>query len=148
MDFVFTDSRNRNCPKGVFANMSLGGGKSVALNSAAAKMISNGIFVAVAAGNSRTDAATFSPASEPTVCTVGSTTSTDARSDFSNFGPVVDIFAPGSNVLSTWLNGGTVSTTRNQRYPCADLIQLLEHHFWYLHGLPPYLWPRCLPRHS
>lgn len=109
MDFVFTDSGNRNCPKGVFANMSLGGGRSAALNTAAANMISKGIFVAVAAGNSNADAATFSPASEPTVCTVGSTTSTDARSSFSNYGPGVDIFAPGSNVLSTWLNGGTNS---------------------------------------
>lgn len=107
MDFVAGDARNRNCPNGVFANMSLGGGLSTALNQAAARMVSNGIFVAVAAGNSNADARTFSPASEPTVCTVGSSDSSDRKSSFSNYGSIVDIFAPGSNVVSTIPGGGT-----------------------------------------
>jgi subtilisin family serine protease len=70
-------------------------------------MISAGVFLAVAAGNSNTDASSTSPAGEPLVCTVGATTSSDGRASFSNYGTVVDIFAPGQDVLSTWNNGGT-----------------------------------------
>lgn len=107
MDFVAQDAPRRNCPNGVFANMSLGGGYSAALNSAAARMVSNNVFVAVAAGNSNADARNFSPASEPSVCTVGSTDQNDNRSSFSNYGSVVDVFAPGSNVVSTLPGGGS-----------------------------------------
>jgi subtilisin family serine protease len=59
-------------------------------------MVDNNIFLAVAAGNSNANAANFSPASEPSVCTVGATDSSDRRSTFSNYGSVVDIFAPGT----------------------------------------------------
>lgn len=89
--------------------MSLGGGKSSAVNSAAASAVSAGLFLAVAAGNDGANAANSSPASEPTVCTVGATDSSDRIASFSNYGSVVDIFAPGVSILSTWNNGGTVS---------------------------------------
>lgn len=55
------------------------------------------------------NAANYSPASEASACTVGATTSTDARSSFSNYGQVVDVFAPGSNILSTLPGGQTGS---------------------------------------
>jgi subtilisin family serine protease len=109
MNFVSTDSQTRNCPNGTVANMSLGGSTSSSVNSAAAAMIQAGVFLAVAAGNSNTDASTFSPASEPTVCTVGATDINDVRASYSNYGSVVDIFAPGTNILSTWNDGETVS---------------------------------------
>ncbi|KAI1119486.1 proteinase T-like protein [Nemania sp. NC0429] len=107
MNFVTSDSATRNCPKGSVANMSLGGSVSAALNSAGRAMINAGVFLAVAAGNSNTDASTSSPAGEPLLCTVGATTSSDTRASFSNYGSVVDIWAPGQDVLSTWNNGGT-----------------------------------------
>ncbi|PHH69306.1 hypothetical protein CDD80_6838 [Ophiocordyceps camponoti-rufipedis] len=107
MDFAASDSKERQCPKGVVANMSLGGGYSAAVNRAAAALVSAGVFLGVAAGNSNTDASNFSPASEPSVCTVGATTKRDARSSFSNYGRPVKVFAPGSDILSTWLQGGT-----------------------------------------
>ncbi|RDA85360.1 putative subtilisin-like protease [Ophiocordyceps camponoti-leonardi (nom. inval.)] len=107
MDYAVQDSRRRSCPKGVVANMSLGGGFSTAINRAAAAMIRAGVFLSVAAGNDNRDASTVSPASEPTVCTVGATNATDFRSPFSNYGPSLDIFAPGSNILSTWIGGRT-----------------------------------------
>ncbi|GAW21610.1 hypothetical protein ANO14919_111330 [Xylariales sp. No.14919] len=87
--------------------MSLGGSSSTSINSAARAMIAAGVFLAVAAGNSNTDASTTSPAGEPQVCTVGASTSADARASFSNYGSVVDVFAPGQDVLSTWNSGGT-----------------------------------------
>ncbi|KAI0021667.1 proteinase T-like protein [Xylariomycetidae sp. FL0641] len=108
MDFVTADAGTRSdCPNGYVANMSLGGGVSTALNSAAAAMINAGVFLAVAAGNDNANAANTSPASEASVCTVGATTSADARASFSNYGAVVDVFAPGQDVTSLWNNGGT-----------------------------------------
>lgn len=109
MNFVTTDVATRSCPKGAVANMSLGGGFSSAINSAAKALIDAGVFLAVAAGNSNDDASFYSPASEPTVCTVGATDSSDARASYSNYGSLVDIFAPGTGVLSTWI-GGTTAT--------------------------------------
>lgn len=113
MDFVASDSATRDCPKGSVANMSLGGSTSAAVNSAAAALVDAGVFLAVAAGNESQDAENSSPASEPSVCTVGSTTASDGMSSFSNYGAVVDIFAPGSDILSTWIGGTdeTVSST-------------------------------------
>jgi hypothetical protein len=88
--------------------MSLGGSKSTAVNSAAANAVSAGLFMGVAAGNDGANAANYSPASEPTVCTVGATDVNDKIASFSNYGSVVDIFAPGVSILSTWNNGNTV----------------------------------------
>jgi subtilisin family serine protease len=87
--------------------MSLGGTKSTAVNAAAANAVSAGVFMAVAAGNDGKDSANYSPASEPTVYTVGATDSTDKVASFSNYGTLVDIHAPGVAILSTWLAGGT-----------------------------------------
>lgn len=89
--------------------MSLGGSKSTAVNSAAANAVSAGVFFAVAAGNSAANAANYSPASEPTVYTVGATDSSDRLATFSNYGTSVDILAPGVSILSTWIGSRTVS---------------------------------------
>ncbi|KAF2844192.1 subtilisin-like serine protease-like protein PR1A [Plenodomus tracheiphilus IPT5] len=105
INFVVNDAKTRNC-RGTVMNLSLGGGKSTTLNSAAANAVSAGMFLAVAAGNSAIDANNASPASEPTVYTVGATDSNDQWASFSNFGPAVDILAPGVAVLSTWKDKG------------------------------------------
>ncbi|KAJ8113845.1 hypothetical protein ONZ43_g5054 [Nemania bipapillata] len=107
MDFVVTDAPSRSCPKGVVVNLSLGGELSKAVNDAAASVVSAGHFMAVAAGNSAADASTSSPASEPSVCTVGATDKTDILAAYSNFGALVDVLAPGSEIKSTWPNGQT-----------------------------------------
>lgn len=109
LNYVVSDSRSRSCPNGAIANMSLGGSYSASLNSAAKSLVDNNVFIAVAAGNENQNAANVSPASEPSVCTVGATTSTDARASFSNYGAVVDIFAPGQAILSTWIGSSTNS---------------------------------------
>ncbi|KAH7384573.1 subtilisin-like serine protease-like protein PR1A [Pyrenochaeta sp. MPI-SDFR-AT-0127] len=109
INFVANDARTRSCPNGAVANMSLGGQRSTAVNSAAAGVVSAGVFLAVAAGNEARDASLSSPASEATAYTVGATDSSDRLASFSNYGTVVDILAPGVSVLSTWLNGGTNS---------------------------------------
>ena len=94
-------------------NMSLGGGGSKSIDDAVAALTSANITVVVAAGNSNDDAQYYSPARASTAITVGSTTSTDARSSFSNYGSTVDIFAPGSSILSAWYTSNTASNTLN-----------------------------------
>ena len=86
------------------ANMSLGGSSSVALNSAVARAVADGITVVVAAGNSAMNACSASPASEPLAVTVGATDRFDSRAPYSNYGTCVDVFAPGSGVLSAGID--------------------------------------------
>jgi subtilisin family serine protease len=93
------------------ANMSLGGGVSTALDTAVRNSIASGVTYAVAAGNSNANAANSSPARVAEAITVGATTTTDARSSFSNFGSVVDIFAPGSSIQSAWFSSDTATAT-------------------------------------
>ena len=95
------------------ANMSLGGGRSSALDLAVQRGIADGVTFVVAAGNSNANACLTSPAGEALAITVGSTTSADARSSFSNYGPCVDVFAPGSNVTSAWIGSTTASAIKS-----------------------------------
>ncbi|KAM7202625.1 Peptidase S8/S53 domain containing protein [Naviculisporaceae sp. PSN 640] len=111
MNAVVTDAKTRSCPNGTVVNMSLGGGSSTSINSAARAIVNAGHFLAVAAGNDNANAANYSPANEPLACTVGATTSGFARSSFSNYGSVVDIFAPGTSILSTWIGSTTATNT-------------------------------------
>ena len=92
-------------------NMSLGGGKSTALNAAVAGAVAKGVTMVVAAGNSNLDACNYSPASEPSALTVGATTSTDARASYSNYGSCLDLFAPGSSITSAWIRRDTATNT-------------------------------------
>jgi subtilisin family serine protease len=100
---------NRQLP--AVANMSLGGGASSALDTAVNNAINSGVTFVVAAGNSNANACNYSPARVAAAITVGSTTSTDARSSFSNYGTCVDIFAPGSSITSAWYSSTTATNT-------------------------------------
>ena len=91
------------------ANMSLGGGASQALDQAIQASIQSGVTYAVAAGNDNVGACNSSPARVPEAITVGSTTSSDDRSDFSNYGTCVSLFAPGSDITSTWNTSDTAT---------------------------------------
>jgi serine protease len=93
------------------ANMSLGGGNSTALDNAVLGAISQGVTFVVAAGNSNANACTGSPNRVGPALTIGSTTSSDARSSFSNFGSCVDMFAPGSSITSAWYTSNTATNT-------------------------------------
>ncbi|MFZ4264717.1 S8 family peptidase [Streptomyces arboris] len=93
------------------ANMSLGGGADPALDEAVQKAIAAGITFGVAAGNESSDAGQGSPSRVPEAITVASSTEGDEQSSFSNFGPVVDIYAPGSDITSTWNDSDTGTNT-------------------------------------
>lgn len=92
-------------------NMSLGGGSNPSLDSAVAALISRGISVVVAAGNSADDACKYSPARVPGAITVGATTSADQFANYSNFGSCVDILAPGTSITGAWITSDSDSRT-------------------------------------
>jgi subtilisin family serine protease len=110
------------------ANMSLGCEcTSAAMNTAITNSVNAGITYTVAAGNNAKDASTFSPANHPDVITIAALADFDGRSgglgaatcradqddtiaDFSNFGPTVEIAAPGVCINST-LPGGAYANT-------------------------------------
>jgi subtilisin family serine protease len=93
------------------ANMSLGGGKSAALDQAVSNSIADGITYGVAAGNDTADACNGSPSGVGPAITVGATTNTDARASYSNFGSCVDFFAPGSSITSSYFLSDTSTNT-------------------------------------
>jgi subtilisin family serine protease len=95
------------------ANASLGGGADPALDEAVKNTIAAGITVALAAGNENADACNSSPARVPTAITVGASTRTDARADFSNYGSCVDIFAPGKEITSLGITDDNATATHN-----------------------------------
>ncbi|WP_182481106.1 S8 family peptidase [Nocardioides immobilis] len=95
------------------ANMSLGGSASATLDSAVRRVIADGVTMAVAAGNENADACRRSPARTAEALTVAASDRNDARASFSNKGSCVDLFAPGVDITSAWLNNGsnTISGT-------------------------------------
>jgi len=96
-------------------NMSLGGLPSQALDSAVQRLITFGVTVVVAAGNANKNACDYSPARVPAAITAGSSSFwyVDVRSPFSNYGPCVDIFAPGHSINSTSNTGDNDSTIKS-----------------------------------
>jgi subtilisin family serine protease len=91
--------------------MSLGGAASQALDDAVTNSVNAGFFYAVAAGNESTDACNGSPARlgpMDGVMTVAATDSNEQEASFSNYGNCVDIWAPGVDILSTKMGGGTL----------------------------------------
>ncbi|ODQ77573.1 hypothetical protein BABINDRAFT_9919 [Babjeviella inositovora NRRL Y-12698] len=102
---------NKKGFKGSTANMSLGGGKSPALDLAVNAAVKAGIHFSVAAGNDNADACNYSPAAAENAITVGASTIGDYRAYFSNYGKCVDIFAPGLNILSTYIGSNLATAT-------------------------------------
>lgn len=129
------------------ANMSLGGGRSITLEGAVNRAVKSGVHFAVAAGNDNEDACDYSPAAADGPITVGATTNRDQMTFFSNYGPCVDIFAPGMDITSTWVGSrravNTISGTSmasphvagvlalylgEREYKPADLKKLILEH--------------------
>ena len=103
-----------NAVKPAVANMSLGGGTSQALDGAVVNSANSGVFYALAAGNSGADACNSSPAragagTNNGIATIAATDINDAEASWSNYGPCVDLWAPGVSVLSTKKGGGTTT---------------------------------------
>ncbi|MFF5079070.1 S8 family peptidase [Actinoplanes sp. NPDC000266] len=93
------------------ANLSLGGGASSTLDAAVRRSITAGIPYAIAAGNSGVNAGSTSPARVTEALTVGATDRTDTRASWSNYGSVLDLFAPGVSITSAWRTSNTATYT-------------------------------------
>ena len=86
------------------ANLSLGGGASETMDSAVSNMVSQGVFVSVAAGNENRSACNYSPARAPAAFTTAASDNKDQKATFSNYGPCVDAYAPGVAITSDWIS--------------------------------------------
>lgn len=103
----------KNGKKPAVVNMSLGGDANTSLDSAVENLFNNGYVMVVAAGNSNADACSSSPARVSKAITVAATDSTDTRASYSNYGSCVDIFAPGSQINSSWIGSNTATKVLN-----------------------------------
>ncbi|MDO0911640.1 S8 family peptidase [Streptomyces sp. DT2A-34] len=90
----------KHAKKPAVANVSLGGYRNTQLDAAVRNSIASGVTYTVAAGNDGLPAGLYSPAAVREAVTVGATDKKDARADFSNFGSVLDLFAPGVSITS------------------------------------------------
>jgi subtilisin family serine protease len=98
------------------ANMSLGGPKSDALDSAVRKSITDGVSYAIAAGNGNIigiaqPACNYSPARVAEAMTISATDKTDTKASWANYGSCVDWFAPGVSIKSAWSTSDTATNT-------------------------------------
>ncbi len=105
-----------NAVRPAVVNMSLGYGDVQSLRTAVENSITAGVNYAVSAGNGNfvgtpQNACQQSPAGAPNANTVGATASNDSEASFSNYGPCVDILAPGVSITSAWYTSNTATNT-------------------------------------
>ena len=120
LDWVLQDHAQSGRPAVV--NMSLGGDPSAALDATVNQLLAAGLTTVVAAGNNSMDACTTSPARVPGVLTVGASTETDQQASFSNYGACVDLFAPGTNIVSDWYAGTNTIATASGTSEAAPFV--------------------------
>ncbi|KAF9174428.1 hypothetical protein BGX20_011317 [Mortierella sp. AD010] len=102
----------RAIPGKSVVNMSLGGGRSTAVNSAAQRLYNADIPLIVAAGNSATtNACNGSPSGADNTFTVAASDKTDTVASFTSYGSCVEIFAPGVGITSSWIGSYTATNT-------------------------------------
>ena len=134
---------NNGAPNSV-VNLSFSFSSSSA-TSVMGNMTMQGHVVVTSAGNDNADACTHSGSKYKSRSSfmIGSTTSSDARSSFSNYGSCVDLFAPGSSITAAYYGSNTGLTTMNgtsmaspmvagvaaalrARYPSANAFQVMQ----------------------
>lgn len=117
VDYV---TRDHQAGQPAVANLSLGGGASAALDSAVNAAIADGVSFVVAAGNDggflgdltgQSNACNSSPARVPGALTVGAIDRTDTKASYSNRGPCLDLFAPGTDIPSAWFTDRAATAT-------------------------------------
>ncbi|MFE0250094.1 S8 family peptidase [Streptomyces sp. NPDC059010] len=101
----------KHARKPAVANVSLGGYRNAQLDAAVRNSIASGVTYTVAAGNDGLPASLYSPAAVREAITVGATDKKDARAGFSNFGPSLDLFAPGVGITSASYGSDTGKAT-------------------------------------
>ncbi|MCM3500411.1 S8 family peptidase [Microbacterium sp. P26] len=102
---------NNRWPDRMVINMSLSVPKYFPINNTASFANSRGFVVVAAAGNESEDACNSSPGSTSSVITVGYYTKALNYSVYSNYGSCVKVVAPGGDITSTYVNGGTATAS-------------------------------------
>lgn len=130
IEWVATQHKAKGKPS--VANMSLGGSRNQALDDAVTAMVKQGVSTSVSAGNSNIDSCNHSVRSDLAINT-GATDIEDVRSIFSNYGKCVDVFAPGTNIPSTYIGGPTDTrvlsgTSMASPHSCGAAAQILSAH--------------------
>ncbi|KAM5434635.1 hypothetical protein MferCBS31731_006580 [Microsporum ferrugineum] len=120
LDWSISDVAKRNIVGKAVMNMSLGGAYSASFNQATEKAIKAGIFVAASVGAGNRDASQESPVSANGVCAVAASTPADAPASFGSYGPVVDIYAPGTNI-TTRIHGDKLVTVSGSSYSASQV---------------------------
>ncbi|UUU30810.1 S8 family peptidase [Streptomyces sp. CA-210063] len=103
----------KHARKPAVANMSLGGFGNAQLDAAVRNSIASGVTYTVAAGNDGLAAGLYSPARVKQAITVGATDKKDVRANFSNWGPSLDLFAPGMSITSASHRSNTAKATHS-----------------------------------
>ncbi|KAH8826350.1 serine proteinase [Flagelloscypha sp. PMI_526] len=116
-------------------NLSLGGSASTALDN----LIESGIPVVVSAGGSNTVEA-GSPARVPQAITVGAYSQGGVRAPYSNYGPVIDIWAPGTGILTTWIGSTTATNTLSGTSFATAYVSGLAAYFFSVYGDVTGIW--------
>ncbi|KAK4641470.1 hypothetical protein QC761_0074380 [Podospora bellae-mahoneyi] len=109
LNWAVNNAKARGIAKKAVINISLGGGYTASVNAAVKGATDAGLTVVVSAGNSNDNSANYSPASAPSAITVGAIDGTGYRAWFSNWGNLVDIFAPGVSILSAYHTSNTAT---------------------------------------
>ncbi|RDB20460.1 hypothetical protein Hypma_012437 [Hypsizygus marmoreus] len=127
INYVVQSARASGRPSVILAP--IGGGASTALDNAVVAAVSSGVHFVTTAGNSATDASQFSPARVPAAITVAAMTIADGVVSSSNYGSVIDVFAPGQNILSAWIGSPTATATISGGSPAASFVAGLIAYF-------------------
>lgn len=111
-NWAVTDIVAKNRTNTAVINMSLGGSASATWDAVITAAWEKGVLAVVAAGNENRDANLVSPARSPEVITVGNLQRNDFRRGGtfgSNYGSAVDIFAAGTDIISTYYLSDTAT---------------------------------------
>ncbi|KAF9053453.1 peptidase S8/S53 domain-containing protein [Panaeolus papilionaceus] len=109
LDWVIATAPSTGRPS--IVNLSVVTGASDMYDTAVEYVLMHDIHVVTAAGNWNMDVQFVSPGRMPNIVTVGASTLDDKRVADSDWGALVDLFAPGENVMSTWIGSNTATNT-------------------------------------
>ncbi|KAG7427097.1 Subtilisin-like protease 1 [Fusarium oxysporum f. sp. raphani] len=135
LQWAVNHAKSRGITKTSIINASLGGPYTKIGNAAVKAATDLGITIVVSAGNDGTDAADYSPASAPSAITVAAIDSASYRTLWSNYGSVVDIFAPGSDILSAGHLSDSSSVYKSGTSMAAPHVAGLAAYFMAKEGL-------------
>ena len=113
LDWALEDAINNDRVNRSVINISGGGPYSTAVANACLQVYREGITIVAAAGNGNRTTTWQSPAGNTGVIAVASVDHNRKRALLSNWGPVITIFAPGEDTLSTWIGSATATHVTN-----------------------------------